>query len=75
MPKNKFIVEKIYKCRSCQQSFRVNDEFDLVLKGSDVPLIIHSRECKNCCVPTTNEAVITVIADLVKYNIIDEDKI
>jgi hypothetical protein len=72
---NKFIVEKIYKCRSCQQAFRVVDGFDLVLKGSDVPLIIHSRECKNCCLPTTNVAVITVIADLVKYNIIDEDNL
>ena len=57
-------IEKIYKCRSCEQRLSIIEEY----KGSvDVPPVINTTECKNCCVNTTNGCEIKVVADLIKY--------
>lgn len=61
-------VSKIYKCRSCEQNFTVEEEG----KGCvHTYRIITSEECPNCCLPSTNGARTVVIADLIKYIVLE----
>lgn len=62
-------IEAIYKCRCCDGFFSIETEG---IVRFDVQLIIKTEKCSNCCVKTTNNATIVVVADLIKYIFVDK---
>jgi len=61
-------VELIYECRNCKKDISVETDVstrqDIV---GQVLTVVHTTECENCCLNTTNNTDIVVIADLKKY--------
>jgi len=63
------IIEKIYKCRSCKDTISIEEKGkpSHLTPADEISETIKTDKCKNCCIPTTNGAVLFVVADLIKY--------
>lgn len=57
-------IEAIYKCRHCGGLISTQNKGGF--PSYKIPLILESTHCPHCCLFTSNEATITVVADLIK---------
>lgn len=57
-------VELIYRCRNCKQTFTIHTKG---VSGDCNADVIRSQSCKNCCLSSTDGAVITIVADFIKF--------
>jgi len=61
-------ISKTYKCRSCEATFVVDEEG---IGSVSVLRIISYDKCPNCCLKSSNGARTVVLADLLKYVVLE----